>query len=783
MASLLDRSSEITERSSAWPPGQRCSFSSLRPPNPNINIVNDGERRSEKLDHQASLSLAGVPRERLDGTMMSPLTSRAKSRISANGTSLVGSETTERSPLQVQVDRRMSWARASFESFAASDEKKGRSDDNSNSNNKSGSRRPSITSRSASWDGKHVATPVRPTPLLQPQPQSAPAMLRNQPGEAFQKLPKEVLDVVLIQLRKLHLWDKSNQTCATCWMRDACSLMMADKRWATSAAPALYDSIWLIGNDSMSHIKKKFKMRYGTRLKLLRRTLRANVALANHVRELKLPDIPEGATSPNEQEAYLDLVASIVMACPNLERLLDFHQPYSHQFSRLTYALSARPRLVEHVWNIAPGPVERQSQDDSRKESRRSRYIIRPEKLLARDTPSHPPLPPEVDQEAGFLELHSNWTNLTTLVIHCCPGGIISPSLLQRTMTSLPSLAHLALSSLSFTSVNVLSGLPLLKSLHLSKVSILPEDFSTFVTTAAAQSLTSLTLAHVPLDSLPFLARLLSNLTSLSRFSLVQNHSPCLPESSSNIYLQPYLASRTLNTLTWDILHPDDGPNDATRVLAASIAAQGFPRLCTLKAPCDYDGTLQRLCRPNDRIELPSDKYAYVRASRSPDRKDSGIAGIAGLNRLDDPDGGEMGESGYTRSLRAARRAAQARIELARLEPQFHVTVEDWTDSATPVVEARFDVGAYVGTVGSRVAYDLSEDVEGKDGAGVAVEDVIIGGAHASGACDGRWTEWNIDGDTDRDRDEAGRSRSKRKEWGLHRPRPRWSPLEVARIF
>lgn len=779
-----DRHCKIAAPSSALAPSQRLSFSSLQPSYSNLLSSNDDDERRRKLKNlRAALPAERTPAADVEQKRMDPFSPRSRSRMSGSHSSLNGSETTWRSSLEAQVDRRMSWG---ANSTARSSQTSFESDFFFETPIKT--RRPSVASRNASWDGKSQAS-MRPKTLLRPQPLSSPARLKNQPGEVFKKLPKEVLDVILKELRKLHLWEKGSQTCATCWMRDACSLVLVSRKWAASATPILYESIWLSGDDPVSHIKKTFKLKYGTRLKLLRRSLRKNVALANHVRELKLPDMPEIASTPTEKEAYLDMVASVIMACPNLERLFGLHPLYTQQFTRLNHALSTRTKLTEHVWNMASRPDTRRSQESFKKERRRSRYISMPEKLLARDQQVAPLFnpPPEINSDADFLELHSNWTNLTTLAIHCSPGGTISPSLLQQTIGSLPSLTNLALSSLSLIPVDVLSDLPPLKSLHLSKVSILPQDLASFVVSPVGQSLNSLTLSHIPLDSLEFLTRLFSNLKSLTHFSLIQNHAPCLPANTA-VFLHPYLASASLRYMTWDILHPDDGPNDATRILAASISAGGFPDLRSLKAPCDYEGSLQLVCRPMDRIELPSDKYGNSRGAHAPDRKDSGISGIVGIGgftRLGSPEG-EMGESGYTRSLRAARRTAQARIELARLEPKFRVIVEDWTIPAKPRFEARFDVGAYFGTAGCPVVYDLSEDVDGKDSAGMSIEDVLVDGQATSpvvssatacscssaGTCDGRWNEWPR---------ESGEKR--KRGWALHRERLRWEPVELGGLF
>src|SRR5437762_1912411 len=114
-----------------------------------------------------------------------------------------------------------------------------------------------------------------------------------------------------------------------------------------------YGQVWIVGSDSGLHTKKKFKMKYGCRLKLLRRTLRENPSLAVFVRELKVPDLLGSLSIESEdRRKYLDVVASIVMCCPSLERLVGFYPTYSHEFDRLRHALSTRTKLQEHVWII-----------------------------------------------------------------------------------------------------------------------------------------------------------------------------------------------------------------------------------------------------------------------------------------------------------------------------------------------------------------------------------------------------------------------------------------------
>jgi hypothetical protein len=632
--------------------------------------------------------------------------------------------------------------------------------------------RPDVPLRATSWNGAPYSdsVPLRPTMLLRPQ-RLTPHIpkLKNTPGEAFRKLPKELLMAIVDQLRTLHLeGGVGSETCATCWMRDVCNLSLTSRKWAAAARPKLYEIIHLVGQDSVSHIKKKFKIKAGSRLKLLRRTLRGNNMLAKHVRDLKVPDLDPSA-SKKEQETYLDIVASIIMSCPNFERLLGLYPAYNHEFSRLTHALSTRNRLVEQVWNIATSPYQRQ-------------YHLSDENSPSLYTLVNGPL--NSDEAANFLSTHDNWSNLRTMVFHCSSGSVLDPPLLLRTLRKLPALQNLALSAIPKVPTNLLSTLPPLKSLYLAQLPNLSfSDLSTFATCSSARSLTSLALIDVNLSSLPALARLLSNMTSLERFTIKQDLSPTLPIGTS-IFLHPYLASNSLKYLSWDILVPneEDHLGDATRVLAKAIRANGFPSLRTLKAPCDYDGLLQSLCRPAERITSSYESGAW---------KGSGGAGGTLMELIDErrkDSGVDVGaDSGYgsstmsgyeyTRSLRSSRLAAQQRIDAAKSRPKIQVIAEDWTDWETGNIAttARYEFGAYIGMVGSKIRYSLDPDIEGRDELGVGVEDLLESGeakgeGSRRGLCDGRW---NLT------RSEAGKAATG---WE-HRERVRWSPLGVQRLF
>lgn len=71
----------------------------------------------------------------------------------------------------------------------------------------------------------------RPTQLRQPRK-------KRKQGEQFAVLPAEVLELIMAELRKLHL-ELGSSSCATCWMRDCCSVALGSKKWLKFARVAL----------------------------------------------------------------------------------------------------------------------------------------------------------------------------------------------------------------------------------------------------------------------------------------------------------------------------------------------------------------------------------------------------------------------------------------------------------------------------------------------------------------------------------------------------------------
>jgi hypothetical protein len=91
---------------------------------------------------------------------------------------------------------------------------------------------PSLRPRSSSWGstspGAQAATTWRLKPYRAPRVSS----------ELIMVLPDEVLDLIMAELKKLHL-DEGRESCATCWMRDMCSLSLVSRKWLGPARTAL----------------------------------------------------------------------------------------------------------------------------------------------------------------------------------------------------------------------------------------------------------------------------------------------------------------------------------------------------------------------------------------------------------------------------------------------------------------------------------------------------------------------------------------------------------------
>ncbi|PHH65520.1 hypothetical protein CDD81_2300 [Ophiocordyceps australis] len=543
-------------------------------------------------------------------------------------------------------------------------------------------------------------------------------------------LPDEVLQGIVDMLKELH----GREGCATCLMSDLNSLCLSSRTWLPAARRALYQDICLNGPEAAAN-KKRPKTCQSSRMALLRRTLAADAYLGALVRSLQLPSASMQSSAKRPLQQYHDLVAALVMACPNLEVVSGPVLAYDGRFSKLVHALSTRPRLKTINWLMQLPAATRQL--------------------------------PQGHSER-FAEQHRRWSQLASLSMHGEPEAMpVSATLLPTTLAMLPSLCHLHLSNLSpdtFNDSHLLS-LPRLHTLALSNMTgITSNGLSAFATCSNSQSLRKLHLRHAPLASLPALARILSKLDSLVVFSLVQSLPPLMPTTDLFVLLMmPYLASATLSKLHWDITSNHDTANAADDILARSIAAGGFPALRSLRVPNDPQGLFQNLCRPVHHIDLPSDCFGALALPPSPSRSFSKSPTASSTPRMLSKASG--GSAAPCTNLLAARLAAQSRIEDARHAHRFRIAVDDEDGRALH----QFSFGGFVGTIGSPIDYYLVADPGSSDERGglVDVSDLYIDtdeGLPGGGACDGGWI-----------RSEAALTGQRGKGTRWHTKRARWT--------
>ncbi|KAJ4405160.1 hypothetical protein N0V82_010366 [Gnomoniopsis sp. IMI 355080] len=654
--------------------------------------------------------------------------------------------------------------------------------------------------RAMSWHGKQPKEPN----IFQSNPlpnapmrnsvagwQRRPELIKHtrpqkpRPNELFAKLPYDVLDMIASHLRRLHL--ERSSSCATCWLRDCCSIAMSNRGWLRAIRDAMYKDIQLVGPDSAQQ-RKKYKGVYSTRLVLLRRTLRADPKLAAAVRFLKVPALPENA--PIDAMGYHDIVASVVMACPNLERLDGFYPLYNHGESRLFNALSSREKLKEMTWVVDAMSLdterERPGGHKSKSSKSKNRHSRHQSSVSSIWNPNNYLIAASANK---FVRHHMGWSELTHLTIHCLPGAQLHTpnSLLNVIQTYLTSLQSLYLSHVppqAFHDTNLLCLPKPLKKLTLSHCTgVTTAGISAFATSPSAQGLEILNLVHQNLDALPAVVRLLANLTSLTTFSLVQPTAPILPDDELGFVMMPYLGSNSLRFLHWDIF--DSAIRSRTSslagtktddILARSITANGFPNLRFLRVPCDPEGLYQGLCRPKERIDLPGDRYRSgpVNQASSTARSGGGAArpATAASEKLNTvipkPYGASDTLGPYNSSaislvlpsalsdstvdcggrptsflssndsvnnlpvreagsdLHQARLRAQARLEAARGFPLFEANI---TDEEGMLIEST-GLAGYLGDVRSNIVYTLAPDTGASDERGglVGVTDLLSDG-------------------------------------------------------
>ncbi|OLN88814.1 hypothetical protein CCHL11_01927 [Colletotrichum chlorophyti] len=612
-------------------------------------------------------------------------------------------------------------------------------------------------SRSSSWSSSRTSFESRDFNYMNQRPSQVTTFRKKaRPGEIFAKLPGEVLELILDELKKMHL-EKGSDSCATCWMRDLCSISLTSRKWCKFARAELYENIQLVGADSASQ-KKRHKLTFGTRMMLLRRTLRANAYLAGIVHTLKVPNPPAGVSL----EDYQNQVAALIMACPNFERLMGLHTQYNHTFSKLFHALSTRRRLKHMDWIVAPSPYQRQHRFNSSSSS------VSSPTQQSREYPVTPgDLQPH--QSATFLDFHLDWAHLSTLTIHCLPGATLTPdNLVSSALMHLTALQHLHLSRMPVTAFNdsTLLSLPPLRTLSLTHVpGVTSSGISALATLPTSQAIQKMTLRHINLDSLPALARIFSNFTHLEVFSLVQGFAPTLPEDTF-IWLMPYLASASLRKLHWDITSNTTHANAADSLLARSIAAAGFPSLRSLRTPNDPQGIFQALCRPQERVDTANDRFrGPLRSPLSPANPGSPTKSGSPTT----PTSPTLETYRESSDLHQARVAAQARLEAARAFPRFFANIID----EDGLVLEKYGFAGFIGTAESRIVYNLRPDPGAKDERGGLVDmaDLLAdNGEELSNGREGCVGRWNASLPTDK---------KDRERW-WHTERGRWHQPQLA---
>jgi hypothetical protein len=99
--------------------------------------------------------------------------------------------------------------------------------------------------RASSWGSRtsyesmdSVDNPWRPEYLYQRPSPMKNVRKRPRPGELFAALPGEVLELILDELKNLHLQERGD-SCSTCWMRDLCSMALSSRKWYKYARTSL----------------------------------------------------------------------------------------------------------------------------------------------------------------------------------------------------------------------------------------------------------------------------------------------------------------------------------------------------------------------------------------------------------------------------------------------------------------------------------------------------------------------------------------------------------------
>jgi hypothetical protein len=389
-------------------------------------------------------------------------------------------------------------------------------------------------------------------------------------------------------------------------------------------------------------------------MKQLRRSLRQRASLGMLVREIHAPGLQaqHQLLQSTDRDINVAMLASLVMACPNLEQIAGLYPTFDHEYDKLTHALSTRRRLRSKVW-ILKGIEESYDLTGELKTNARP---------IQYDG--------SIDNGDVFLNSHLMWENLNTLMLFGQDTGNLDYRAFVATFRSLTSLKHLLVARFDKKQFNdrTVAALPLdLHSLRLQDLPGVTERGLVRLTSSNnLNSMRELSLINLEINSSRLIARFLATAPRLQRFTLVQSVSPTIPSDASPGQL--IYGSKSLKFLHWDI-SPFSQPS--IDHLARSIRDDALPSLCVLQAPCD-DGTLQALCRPRAHIARLTDAEANSSLT-------------------------------LRSSLAIARVHAQERLEAKRLEPLMRVVVTD----EDGVVQHKYTIKNYLGDVQSKIEYVL----------------------------------------------------------------------------
>lgn len=440
--------------------------------------------------------------------------------------------------------------------------------------------------------------------------------------------------------------------------------------------------------------------------------------LARQVLELQMPGFQAlYQNAAIEQEEIVSLVASLVMACPNLEQLVGFNIRSSAQvFDRLSHALSTRSRLKEKVWMLKDSITELSDDgDDGTNE-----YYVE-----------------ACDPTERFLELNSNHALLKTLVLHqedALAATTLNFRAIVGTMRLLPNLRDLSISGLSESSFTNMTLNALPPDLHSLRLENLPgiddKGLQRFANSQAMSSIKTLLLIDLEVSNLTTISDILSaHSTNLEEFSLAQDKAPGnLTRQSVSTTFQ----SRTLRYMHWEIRsdagsladlpstsyslimpEPPSAPASsspvncfATTLLAKSIKSGEFPSLRRIRIPHDPQGLIQALCKPLATALLPFDMVTLSFVS-SPTQNAADITERKA--RADSATGSPMLPSSPAQAMLTPTRSrleAQARILAARKNARMKVRLYNPSNDA----QSNRAIGGFVGQVGSQITYDLRPD-------------------------------------------------------------------------